>query len=224
MRKSNLRQDRAAAGEDISRAGTPPSAEAFPPLTISLASFVTKGSDRAFRELMLDLVALQNQMQLHQGQFARYIGASNAQLHVIMTLAQTPDLTVSEIARIMNVTSQFVTIEIGNLVRKGIVEKRPNERDRRSSLVNLTAKGKNLFRELAPLLRRANDMHFRSLTGDRAAILKEIVHAIVEDGRRVIHELESPDVANATAPSAQQEAARHSGATHSMRKPVRQRW
>ena len=227
MAKTNprMRPDNAAAGDDVSasRGGVPAADERFPPPTISLETFVKNGSDREFRNLIFELLALQNQMQRHTDVFSRYIGATGAQFHAIMIMARTPDLTVSQIAQLMNVTSQFVTIEIGNLVRKGIVEKRPNENDRRSGFLNLTAKGKKLVRELAPLLRRANDLHFRSLTTEQARILRETVHAIVEDGKRVIHELESPDVIDAMAPSAQPETEPRSGAPRLTRKQVRRR-
>jgi hypothetical protein len=112
---------------------------------------------------------------------------------------------------------------VGKLIRKGIVEKRPNASDRRSSFLNLTSRGKNLVRELAPVLRRANNLHFRSLTGDRAKFLTETIHAIVEDGRRVIHELESPDIRNAMAPSARPEAETHNVAPRSARRRVGRR-
>jgi DNA-binding MarR family transcriptional regulator len=225
MAKSNprMRPDTAAPSDDISELRAVPKEAAFPPLTISLETFVKNGSDLAFRRLIFELMGLQNQMQRHGDQFARYIGTTNAQFHVLMVMTQTPDLTVSQIAQMMNVTSQFITIEIGDLIRKGIVEKRPNESDRRSSFLNLTPKGKNLVRELAPVLRRANNLHFRSLTEEQTKILTETIHAIVEDGRRVIHELESPDVRDAMAPSARPESDPGDTGSRSARKQVRRR-
>jgi DNA-binding MarR family transcriptional regulator len=190
----HISADQAAAGDDIPHAGTPPAEEAFPPLTISLETFVKEGSDREFRELIFDLIALHNQMQLHMDRFARHIGTTNAQFHVIIALARTPDLTVSQIAQLMNVTSPLVTIEIGSLVRKGIIERRPNENNRRSSFLKLTSKGKYLVRQVAPLLQRVNDLHFRSVTAEQAKVLRESLNAIVEDGRNVIHELESLEI------------------------------
>jgi DNA-binding MarR family transcriptional regulator len=216
-RNPRIRSDNAAPSGTISEPQAPPTEEAFPPLTISLETFVKNGSDHAFRRLIFELTALHNQMQRHSDQFARYIGTTNAQFQVLMVMAQIPDLTVSQIAQMMNVTSQFITIEIGGLIRKGIVQKQPNERDRRSSLLNLTPKGRNLVRELAPVMRRATNLHFRSLTEEQTKILTETIHAIVEDGRRVIHELESPDIRNAVAPSASEA---HSSASRSGRKQV----
>jgi MarR family transcriptional regulator, organic hydroperoxide resistance regulator len=171
--------------------------EAFPPLTISLETFVKDGSDRGFRELIFDLIALNNQMQSHVDRFARHIGTTNGQFHVLMALARTSGLTAGELAELMNVMSPLATIEIGGLVRKGLIERRSNENNRRSSLLNLTPKGRELVRQVAPLLRRVNDLHFRSLTAERAALLTETVHAIVADGRRIMDELDAPDASDA---------------------------
>src|SRR5260370_18018000 len=219
MANSNPRTRRgnSTAGDNVSVVGSAAKQETFPLIPISLEVFVKNGSAREFRQLVFELMGLFNQMRRHSDQFARYIGTNNAQFHVIMIMAQTPDVTVGQVAHLMNVKSQLVTIEIGKLIRKGIIEKRPNASDRRSSFLNLTSKGKNLVREVAPLVRRASDLHFRSLTEDRARTLREILHAIVEDGRRVIHELASPDVLNAVAPSALSYADTRSNAPQSTR-------
>ena len=173
----------------------------FPPLTTTLPAFVKNGSDHEFRQLMFELNSLFNQMKRHAEHFARFIGVNPAQFTIILIIAEMPDVTVRQIAEQMNFTSPFVTAEIGKLVTMGIVSKEANSRDRRSSFLRLTAKGKNLVRELAPVLRRANDLHFRSLTEDSAQRLKQTIYALVVDGRRVLHELESPDMQNARAPS-----------------------
>jgi hypothetical protein len=116
----------------------------------------------------------------------------------------------------MNVTSPFVTAEIGKLVHMGIVYKEENSSDRRSSFLKLTSKGENLVRELAPILCRANDLHFRSLTEESARVLTELIHTIVVDGKRVLHELESPDFRNATAASATSPSATRRALIESM--------
>jgi DNA-binding MarR family transcriptional regulator len=181
-----------AAGSDIASTGA--KVDTFPPLTVSLEVFVKDGSDHAFRELMFGLIALNNQMRIATDRFARHIGTNNSQFHILMALAQTPDMTASQIAELTNVASPIVTIEIGSLVRKGLIERRANESNRRNSFLSLTAKGRDLVCQVAPLLRRVNDLHYRSLTAEQAAVLKASVDAIVTDGRRVIAELDSAEL------------------------------
>jgi DNA-binding MarR family transcriptional regulator len=177
--------------------------EAFPPLSTSIEWFVKNGSDHEFRELIYDLTSLSNLMLRGRKYFAAYIGVTEAQMLMMTIIAETPGATVGLIARQLNVTSQFVTIEINALVRQGIVAKQPNEADRRSMFLNLTSKGRSLIRELAPVRRQKNDATFRSLTPERARILKEILSALIADCTIVIHELEAPHLRGRKAPSAQ---------------------
>ena len=86
----------------------------------------------------------------------------------------------------------FVTIEIGNLVKKNIVEKRPNPDDRRSMFLGLTRKGRSLLRELAAVMRKGNDIHFRSLTEERARLLQEMISTLVTDGMSSLREVYGP--------------------------------
>jgi MarR family transcriptional regulator, organic hydroperoxide resistance regulator len=175
--------------------------EPFPPLTTSLPAFVKDGSDRALRRLIYDLTGMFNQMLSNRKAFAAFIGMTEAQLLMITIIAEAQKATVSQIAKQLSVTSQFVTIEIGDLVRKKIVEKRPNETDRRSMFLHLTEKGRNLLRELAPIRRRVNDIHWRSLTDERARLLQEMIETLTADGKIAHYELNAPEMQGRKAPS-----------------------
>ena len=200
--KPRLPLGRPASGRKPLQEASASPRDAFPPLTTSLECFVKGGSDREFRRLIYDLTSLSNLMLRSRKQFATYIGVTEAQMLMMTMIAETLGTTVSHIAKELKVSSQFVTIEIGDLVKKEIIEKRPNEADRRSMFLDLTLKGRNLLRELAPLRRKANDTTFRSLTEDRAKVLKEIVNALISDGSIALHELEAPHLRGRKAPSA----------------------
>jgi DNA-binding MarR family transcriptional regulator len=181
-------------------------AEAFPPLTTSLAMFARDGSDRAFRRLIYSFVSLTGFMEANRDYFAAYIGVSSPQLLMMGVIAETPGSNVSAIAERLSVSTQFVTMEIGKLLVKGVVLKRPNEADRRGVLLSLTAKGQTLLRELGPVRRKINDMTFRSLTEERAKALQEILDGLIIDARSAVHELDAPHMRGKKAPSAQANA------------------
>ncbi len=174
----------------------------FPPISISLPHFIKGGSDREFRQLIYALTSLSLLMGRNRQRFAAYMGVSDPQYIMIALIAETPGVTIGKVAEQLSVSSQFVTIEVGKLVKNNIVEKRPNERDRRSMILNLTAKGKNLLRELAPLRRKTNDLMFRSLTEERAKVLKEIISTLIIDGTSALHELDAPHLRGKKAVSA----------------------
>lgn len=206
--KSRSPRVRSAPGAPTRQRVTPTD-EIFPPMTTSLKSFVKNGTDREFRLLVYDLIKLSNQLARNRKHFATYMGVTDAQSLMMMIIAETRGTTVGHLAQQLNVTSQFVTIEIGDLVKKNIVEKRPNEADRRSMFLSLTPKGKNLLREVSPMLQKANDVMFRSLTEERAKVLKEMINTLVTDGGMALHELEAPHWLSKKAPSAEPARSQH---------------
>ena len=166
--------------------------ERFPPLSTSLPAFVRNGSDAEFRALIYELTSVSNLMQRNRRHFGNHIGVSEAQALILMILAEISDATVGYIARRLDVSSQFVTIEVGKLVARKLVTKRPNEADRRSVCLKLTGNGETLLRELAPLRRKTNDTMFRSLDRERAKTLRAILADLIVDGRMALHDLQAP--------------------------------
>jgi MarR family transcriptional regulator, organic hydroperoxide resistance regulator len=194
---------RARYPDDYAKPAPKRPAERFPPLSTSLENFIKDGSDREFRRLIYSLTALSSLMVQNREHFASYLGISDAQYMMVTMIAENAGVTVGKVAELLSVSSQFVTIEITKLIKKGIVAKTPNEADRRSMILELTAKGRALLHELGPLRRRTNDLTFRSLNESRANTLQEIVNALVEDARSALHELEAPQMRGLKAPSAQ---------------------
>jgi MarR family transcriptional regulator, organic hydroperoxide resistance regulator len=171
----------------------------------------------SYRELIFTLISLSNLMRSNQECFATYIGVNVPQYLALRTLEDAPDTTVGQIAARLEVSSQFVTIEIGKLLERGLVEKRPNEADRRSVLLSLTAAGRTLMREVEPIRREANDFMFRSLSGEQALRLGEILGTVLADGRAAHHELEAPNRRDQRAPSIQLKVRAESGAQRAAR-------
>ena len=181
--------------------------EPFPPLSTSLGPFVKDGTDRQFRKLIYNLLDLIDLMKSNRKYFAEYLGVTDAQLMMMLRIADYPDMTVSRLAEQLSVSSPFVTAEIAKLAKKMIVEKRPNQVDRRSMHLALTPKGQALMRELGPLRLRTNDIMFKSLTDERARELQDIVSVLIVDARNALHELEAPEMRGKRAPSAQSDLA-----------------
>ena len=174
--------------------------EKFPPLTTTLEALLLDGSDSQLRQLIYELIGLSALMIHNREHFADYIGVTDPQF-MMMSIVAEGAATVGGIATRLGVSSQFVTTEIGKLEAADIVDRRANEADRRSMLLLLTDKGRSLVRELAPMRRRINDITFRSLTTERAAVLHEILTDLISDARTANHELQSPDMKGRKAPS-----------------------
>jgi len=190
----------------------------FPPLSITLPGLVRDGSDREFRRLIYSLARFAELFVRHRNIYGAYIGVSGPQYVMLTIIAGTENKTVGQIAKSMSVSSQFVANEIGKLIETEIVEKTPNIADRRSMILSLTAKGRDLFRELGPVRRDSNNFMYRSLTGDRGKILQEILDKLIADGETALHELEAPHRRSQRAPSVSSDRAARSVATRATRK------
>jgi MarR family transcriptional regulator, organic hydroperoxide resistance regulator len=190
----------------------------FPPLSVTLPSLVRDGSDSQFRRLIYSLARFSELFVRHRNVYGAYIGLSGPQYVMLTIIAGTENKTVGQIAKAMSVSSQFVASEIGKLIERDIVEKTPNVADRRSMLLSLTAKGRNLFRELGPVRRDSNNLMYRSLTGDRGRILQEILDKLIADGEIALHELEAPHRRSQRAPSVSPDPAARNIATRATRR------
>src|SRR6202789_3064731 len=191
--------------------------ERFPPLSISLETFLKDGTDRKFRHLIYSLLNFSALMIRHRECYASYIGVTGSQYSMVVIIADAQLATVGHVAEQMGVASQFVTGEISKLIEKDIIEKTPNEMDRRSILLKLTPRGQRLLRELGPIRRESNDLMYGSLTADRGRALQEIIDKLIEDGNSALHAFDAPQRRGMKASSVRSEKPFHAAANRSTR-------
>ncbi|HUK11415.1 MAG TPA: MarR family transcriptional regulator [Stellaceae bacterium] len=79
---------------------------------------------------------------------ARY-GFGRAHHRVIYFVGRYPHMTVTELLGILRITKQSLSRVLGQLVEQGFIVQQPGPRDRRQRLLELTAKGVDLERELS---------------------------------------------------------------------------
>jgi DNA-binding MarR family transcriptional regulator len=175
---------------------------AFPPLSVTTDNLLRDGSDREFRRLIYSLVGFAEMVVRHRNAYGAYLGVTGPQYVMMTIIAESPNTTIRDVAKATSVSDQFVTSEIGKLVRDDIVEKTPDAADRRSVLLNLTLKGRKLLTELAPLRRESNDLMYRSLTPERMKVLQDILDKLIADAEIALHELDAPQRRGQKAPTA----------------------
>jgi DNA-binding MarR family transcriptional regulator len=79
---------------------------------------------------------------------ARY-GFGRAHHRVIHFVGRHPQMTVSELLSILRITKQSLSRVLGELVGQGFIHQRPGPVDRRQRLLELTAAGRALEREVS---------------------------------------------------------------------------
>jgi len=168
---------------------SPAPARRWPPLTVTRTALLAHGTDERFRALIDDLLVMADQLQRLRHLLARGLGVSEPQYRLFLAIAQLQGargVSVGRAARQLRVSGAFVTMEVRELVRRGLVGKCADPGDGRAVLLSLTPKGRAAFERFAPQPQRINDALFRDLTSGEFRALGSLVRRLVANGERAL--------------------------------------
>lgn len=106
-------------------------------------------------------------------------GLGSTQWYVLHQLAQAGPTMQRELGRLLQVERATVSIVIGTLVRKGLVEQVPDAVDQRQKLLRLTPAGNSLWGEL-PDLSFIHDVAFSGFSEADLEITARVLKAATE--------------------------------------------
>lgn len=138
-----------------------------PPLTISRGDFLRSGRDDHFRETIYILVRGLERLIACREAFGRHLGLTASQFTVLVGTAYRQGdqgVTIRDLAAHISLAQTHVTTEVGRLIRRGLLVKRPNAADGRSVLVSLTSEGETAVEAVSPLVREVNDILFEGIS------------------------------------------------------------
>jgi DNA-binding MarR family transcriptional regulator len=150
---------------------------------------LVEGNDEHLRRLVYDLFTVSVRMQQVRDALARCMNVTGPQYTVLMAIGELQGDTgvpVNAVAQRLHVTGAHATIEIGKLVKKGLLSKTTNPTDGRSVLVRLTARGLAVIDRIAPLLRATNDRFFGELGRDRFLAAADIAERLVIGSQKAL--------------------------------------
>lgn len=114
---------------------------------------------------------------------ARY-GFGRAHHRVIYFVGRNPGITVSELLSILRITKQSLSRVLSQLVHEGFITQRPGTRDRRQRLLELTAKGTDLERQLSQNQRERLARAYRQAGAEAVEGFRKVVMGIVNEADR----------------------------------------
>ena len=161
-----------------------------PPLTVSRAPLLRRGSDAEFRQLIHDLIAYGHRLDACRDAFAAIVGVSGVQYEILMLVSRAEGLSVGEVAARLHRSGAFITIEANKLAQRGILDKGADPADGRRVLLKSNARTQALIERLAPHQRRVNDVLFACLDTRRFAELRRLAADLVVCGDRAVAMLE----------------------------------
>lgn len=102
---------------------------------------------------MLSSLELAERLRVAVGRLARRLrqqslgGLTPSQTSVLFTLDNHGEMTMGRLAEHESITRPSATGIVGRLVDKSLVDRTPNPEDQRSSLIAITAEGRNLLQD-----------------------------------------------------------------------------
>lgn len=111
-------------------------------------------------------------------------GFGRAHHRVIYFVGRNPGITVSQLLSILRITKQSLSRVLSQLVREGFITQRPGTRDRRQRLLELTAKGIDLERQLSQNQRERLARAYRQGGAEAVEGFRKVVTGIINEGDR----------------------------------------
>lgn len=160
-----------------------------PPLTITRRALLVGGSDVEFRRLIYRLLLVEERLRQVRAFLGRRIGLTGPQYTLLITVAYlqgATGITVQSLARNLRVTSAFITGESRRLIERGLLAKRPNPHDSRSTLLSVTAAGRRRIAGLVPDLRRINNAFFAHVSAQSFRHARRFLDQLLDGSERVM--------------------------------------
>jgi len=160
-----------------------------PPQTVSHAALLEGGTDIAFRETLYLMFLTFGRLQVCREAFGRAMALTGSQFIVLIGTAyrQGADgVSIRALAEHVQLAPTHVTTEVGRLIRKGLLVKKTNARDRRSVLVSLSARGEAAIEKVAPFVRQVNDLLFQRISRQEFASLAHFLRSFASNSEQAL--------------------------------------
>ncbi len=158
-------------------------------LTVSKPALLDQGDDRKFRALLYDFFAFGSSLEAARATFGSHIGLSPTQYLALIAISQAPEdepVGVSSVARRLQLSGAFVTIEINKLVAEGLVEKQSDPQDGRRVRLRITEASRERLVRLAALQKPVNDALFGALNAEEFDTLAQLMRRLANGGGRAV--------------------------------------
>lgn len=103
---------------------------------------------------------------------------------VIYFVGRHPGITVSELLSILGITKQSLSRVLGQLVDEGFIAQNPGQRDRRQRLLELTAQGETLERQLSENQRARIARAYREAGAEAVEGFRTVLVNIIDEKHR----------------------------------------
>ena len=115
------------------------------------------------------------------------IEISGVQGRILYILWKTDNLTISEISEKASLAKNTVSIVINGMVNKGIVERNVNHKNRRQTIISLTAYAKSLQAKYEAVSRQMNELFYDGFSEKEQRQFEQYLARILETFTEKMH-------------------------------------
>jgi len=160
-----------------------------PHFSVSHEAMLVDGSDEVFRHVLYLMVLASARLATFREAIGRMIGLTGSQYLVLLATAHCQGregVTIRNLTQYVLMASTHVTTEVGALIRKGLLKKRPNGDDGRSVLVSLTRKGERAMEAIAPMRCEFNDAFFVGIERKQLLAVARFLEQVRQNSDRAL--------------------------------------
>jgi DNA-binding MarR family transcriptional regulator len=154
-------------------------------------------------EFMRNLWRLNHALERLSRRMEAAWGVTAQQRMIIRCVGKYPGMTASQLARQFYVDAGTVSTALARLERKGLLERRRGDRDRRRRTLGLTAAGRTID-QVAGTLEHAVDSLLRAASGEEVACTRSVLERLASlldvEGREDSSRSSSSNPRQASAP------------------------
>jgi MarR family transcriptional regulator for hemolysin len=110
----------------------------------------------------------------------RPLGVNSAHMPVFFALANGRSLSQKELAQHASIEQPTMAATLNRMEVLGLIERRPDPQDRRSSLVSLTPKARELSSQVRKAGQSVNKQALAALTPDEAETYRQLLLKVIE--------------------------------------------
>jgi DNA-binding MarR family transcriptional regulator len=111
-------------------------------------------------------------------------GLGRAHHRALYFIARQPDMTVSDLLRLLSITKQSLGRVLNELVERGLLEIRAGDRDRRQRLLRLTPHGADMERNLFDAIRERMSAAYASAGQGAVTGFWTVLEGLIPGGER----------------------------------------
>jgi MarR family transcriptional regulator, organic hydroperoxide resistance regulator len=181
-----------------------------PPLTTSRRDLIIDGTDEGFRDIIYQMVLGLQHLFSCREIFGRHLNLTGSQFAVLMGVAyrqKTNGVSIQDLADHIRLAQPHVTTEVGRLLAKGLLVKKPNPRDQRSVLVSLSKRGHRAVDDVVPLVRNVNDLLFAGISKRQLLTVMRVMRTLTHNAEHSVAGTRRATFTKGTAPRAGQNGA-----------------